>query len=154
MHTRLSLGLATITLIAAACTAGGDALTLTDLENESILAASIPGLSGKRITEERAGSNPGLTQLMNVSGSWEAASVNLAQAVQAHGWTVESINCVGTGNDVIATKLVKGQWVLLESGAGTRAAGIILGIHPNQNPPDGDPDIDNRCAAALINAVS
>ncbi len=140
--------------IAVACSSGGDALTLDDLEKESILEANIPGLSGKRIAEERSGADPRLTQLMDVAGSWEEASVKLAEAVQAHGWTVESINCVGTGNDVIATKLVGGQWVLLESGAGTRAAGIILRLHPTQRPPGDEPDLDNRCPRALIDALS
>lgn len=94
-----------------------------------------------------------VTQLMEVSGNWEAASVELARTVQAHGWAVESINCVATGNDVIGKKQIGGQWVLLESGAGTRGAGIILRLDPSQQPP-GSFGVEGRCPAALLAAVS
>lgn len=140
-------------LALAACSSGSDRVTLAILQNESILEASIPGLSGKLISDEQSGSRPTLTQLMDVSGSWEAASVRLAETVAAHGWTVESINCVGTGNDVIAKKLVDGQWILLESGAGTRGAGIILSLDPSQSAPR-SLSVEGRCPTALINAVS
>ena len=130
-----------------------EGVTLASLRSESILDAAIPGLSAKRITEEQSGTRPKLTQLMDVTGSWETASVKIAEAVQIHGWTVESINCVGTGNDVIAKKLSEGQWMLLESGAGSRAAGIILSLDPGQRAPS-PLTVDGRCPQALINAVS
>jgi len=151
--TCLTLAAASLVLLSTACSAGADGLTLAALQEEPILDATIAGLTAKRITEERSGANPMVTQLMEVRGSWEAASVKLAKAVLAHGWTVESINCVGTGNDVIAKKQIEGQWVLLESGAGTRAAGIILRRDPSQQPPK-SLKLDDRCPAALIAAVS
>ena len=39
----------------------------------------------------------------------------------------------GSGNDVIAKKSISGTWVLLEAGAGTRGAGIILRLDPARN---------------------
>ena len=139
--------------VSAACSSGSDGLTPATLEEEPILDAIIPGLTAKRITDERGGPSPMVTQLMEVSGSRETATVNLADAVLAHGWTVESINCVGTGNDVIAKKLIEGEWALLESGAGTRAAGIILQLDPSQQPPR-SLSVQGRCLAELISAVS
>jgi len=143
---------ALIVLVLAGCSANSG-LGLDSLEAESILSADIPGLSNDRVTDRQNGSSPMITQLSDVAGSWEAASVEIAHAVRRHGWTVDSINCVGTGNDVIAKKQIEGQWVLLESGAGTRGAGIILRLAPTQQAP-GSVDIDSRCSAALIAAVS
>ena len=142
-----------LVVVSAACSSGADGLTLATLEEEPILDAIIPGMTAKRITHEQGGSSPMVTQLMEVSGSWETASVNLAKAVLGHGWTVESINCVGTGNDVIAKKLIADEWALLESGAGTRAAGIILQLDPSQQPPR-SLSVQGRCPAELISAVS
>jgi hypothetical protein len=115
----------------AACGSGG--VDLDTLEGAPILQADIAGLSAGQITSTTPGERATLTKLYDVSGSWEAASVALADAVQAHGWTIESINCVGTGNDVIARKQIEGTWVLLQSGAGTRGAGLILSI--DRTPP-------------------
>ena len=123
--------LLTLLLTLAAC--GGTGVDLNTLENAPILEANIAGLSGGEITDRTAGERATLTKLYEVSGSWEAASVALADAVQAHGWTIESINCVGTGNDVIAKKQIEGTWVLLESGAGAGGAGLILSI--DAEPP-------------------
>lgn len=94
-----------------------------------------------------------MTRLMDVVGDWNEVSVAIARAVRDHGWTVESLNCVGTGNDVIAKKLVDDTWVLLESGAGTRGAGIILRIDPQQVPP-GEFTVTGPCPVALVTAAS
>lgn len=139
-----------IALLVAGCSAGS--LTLDNLKDEAILTADIPGMSDRRITEERSGDWPSLTQFGDVAGDWTAASVALANAVRLHGWTVTSVNCVGTGNDVIAKKEIGGTWVLLESGAGTRGAGIILRRDPSQQPP-GAFGSEGRCPAALLEAA-
>lgn len=132
----------------AACGSGG--VDLDTLENAPILEANIAGLSGGRITERTPGERATLTKLYEVSGSWEAASVALADAVQAHGWTIESVNCVGTGNDVIAKKQIEGTWVLLQSGAGARGAGLILTI--DGTPPNSF-TVTGSCQPAFVKAA-
>ena len=131
----------------AAC--GSESLELSALENSPILQAEIPGFSGGRATERTAGS---ITKLFDVAGSWEDASVALAKAVKAHGWLVESINCVGTGNDVIARRQINGTWVLLESGAGAGGAGMILSIGSNPGSPS-SLEVTGSCPQALIEAA-
>jgi hypothetical protein len=142
-----------LALVSASCSSQPAGPTLADLQGESILSARIAGLSNGRFTEERDGPSPMVTQLRDVAGNWEAASVSLARAVQENGWGVELINCVGTGNDVIAKKQIEGQWVLLESGTGTRGAGIILRIDPAQQPPEPFA-VEGRCPPSLIAAAS
>ena len=142
-----------LALVSASCSSQPAGPTLADLRGESILSARITGLGDGRFTDERAGPSPMVTQLRAVTGSWEAGSVSLAQAVQEHGWGVELINCVGTGNDVIAKKQIEGQWVLLESGTGTRGAGLILRIDPVQQPPE-PLAVEGRCPPSLVAAAS
>ena len=129
---------------------GGESDGTSLLEDSSILVAEIPGLSAGRISDRQTGDRASVTKLYDVSGSWEAASVALADAVQAHGWTIESINCVGTGNDVIAKKQIEGTWVLLQSGAGTRGAGLILSI--DRTPP-APFTVTGSCQAAFVVAA-
>ncbi len=151
---RLALMMASfLALVSASCSSQPAGPTLADLQGESILSARIAGLSNGRLTAERGGPSPMVTQLHDVTGNWEAASVSLAQAVQEHGWGVELINCVGTGNDVIAKKQIEGQWVLLESGTGTRGAGMILRIDPAQQPPE-PLAVEGRCPPSLVAAAS
>jgi len=142
-----------LALLSASCSPRPAGPTLADLRGESILSAQIAGLSNGRLTEERGGSTPMVTQLRDVTGNWATASVSLAQVVQENGWGVELINCVGTGNDVIAKKQIEGHWVLLESGTGTRGAGIILRLDPAQQPP-APLEVEGRCPPSLIAAVS
>jgi hypothetical protein len=89
---------------------------------------------------------------MDVTGDWNAVSVRLAEAARATGWTVTAVNCVGTGNDVIAKKRIGGEWFLLESGAGTRGAGIILRYDPQQQAPEGF-SASGRCPPELVRAA-
>jgi hypothetical protein len=138
-----------VLLTLAAC--GGSGVDLDTLEADPILEATIAGLSAGQITNRTPGERATLTRLYEVSGSWEGASVALADAVQAHGWTIESINCVGTGNDVIAKKQIEGTWVLLESGAGARGAGLILTIDARPPAPF---TVSGSCQPALVKAAS
>ncbi len=109
-------------------------------------------MSSGRITDRQSGDRASVTKLYDVSGSWEEASVALAEAVRAHGWTIESVNCVGSGNDVIAKRRIGDSWVLLQSGAGATGAGIILSIDPNQAPP-APFAVTGSCAQALVGAA-
>jgi len=131
---------------------GGESDGTSLLEDSSILVAEIPGLSAGRISDRQTGDRASVTKLYDVSGSWEEASVALADAVRAHGWTIESINCVGSGNDVIAKRRIGDSWVLLQSGAGARGAGIILSIDPNQLPP-APFTVTGSCSQALVGAA-
>ena len=140
--------LAVLLIALTAC--GGSGVDLDTLENAPILEANIAGLSGGEITNRTAGERATLTKLYEVSGSWEAASVALADAVQAHGWTIESINCVGTGNDVIAKKQIEGTWVLLESGAGAGGAGLIFSIDAEAPAPF---TVTGSCQPAFVKAA-
>lgn len=124
------VGLIVLLVGIGACGGAGD---VTVLEAESMLSVSIPGTAGGRTTTDT--DPPRVTRLFDVTGDWNAVSVAIADAAQAAGWTIESVNCVGTGNDVIARKNVDGTWLLLESGAGTRGAGIIVSIASAQRPP-------------------
>ena len=119
-------------------------------EQESILQIAIPG------TENPTLNTSGTTQtrLLDVTGSWIQVSVDLASIVQREGWQIESLNCVGTGNDVIAKKNVEGQWLLLESGAGERGAGIIVRPDPTQTPPVGGVTITGNCPPQFVDTVS
>ena len=141
--------LVALLLTLAAC--GGSGVDLDTLENAPILEANIAGLSGGQITNPTAGERATLTKLYEVSGSWEEASVALAEAVQAHGWTIESINCVGTGNDVIAKKQIEGTWLLLESGAGAGGAGLILSI---DSTPPAPFTVTGPCQPAFVKAAN
>ncbi len=142
--------LVALAMMLAAC--AGNNAGLDTLEADPLLQADVEGLSAGRITNRTAGERATITKLYEVSGSWEAASVALADAVQAHGWTIESINCVGTGNDVIAKRQIAGTWVLLESGAGTRGAGLILSIDQTKRPP-APSTVIGSCQPALIDAA-
>jgi hypothetical protein len=140
-----------VALLLALTACGGGGVDLDTLESAPILEANIAGLSAGEITNRTPGERATITKLYEVSGSWEAASVALAEAVQAHGWTIESINCVGTGNDVIAKKQIEGTWVLLESGAGARGAGLILTI--DRTPP-APFTVTGSCQPAFVKAAS
>ena len=132
---RRVIGVAVVgALAAAAC--GGDAagVTLEDLEADPVAVATIPGTTNREVTDRRGGADPALTVLMDVPGDWVAVSAAIARTALAGGWTIESINCVGSGNDVIAKKMVEGTWVLLEAGAGKRGAGLILRLDPADSP--------------------
>jgi len=126
-------------LLVLAAVACGDtsspAVTLDELEADPIAVAAIAGTTGRDVTVRRGGTDPELTILMDVPGDWIAVSAAIARAALTGGWTIESVNCVGSGNDVIAKKMISGRWVLLEAGAGTRGAGIILRLDPTGSPP-------------------
>jgi hypothetical protein len=131
-------------LLAAGC--GGDRVAIAD---ESILTRSIAGTSGGAIDVR----GDRVTKLLEVVGDWNDVSVRIAEIAIEEGWTIESINCVGTGNDVIARKNVDGTWLLLESGAGTRGAGLIVSIAADQRGPRAFTD-SGRCPQALLEAAS
>ncbi len=140
----------TLTLMLASC-AGSD-VGVAALAAEPLLEAPIPGWVGGRIVEQTEGERPSITKLFEVDGAWEAASVALALAVREHGWEIERINCVGTGNDVIARKQVDGTWLLLESGAGSKAAGMIVSIDDDQGATEGL-SVGGRCPPELVDAA-
>jgi hypothetical protein len=121
-------------LMLASC-GGSGGVTVQDLEAQPILEFPVAGASNVRKAGTEGGSRPAVTVLADVGGDWGAVSVRLARAVLRDGWTITSINCVGTGNDVIAKKRIGETWVLLESGAGTAGAGIILRYDPQQATP-------------------
>ncbi len=144
--------MAALGLAVAACGGSGERLDLATLEREPILALPVAGTANQRTVASSGGDRPAVTVLADVTGDWSDVSVALARAVRGEGWTITSVNCVGTGNDVIARKLVAGTWVLLESGAGTRGAGVILRADPDQG--DSPPFVaSGRCPAALVEAA-
>ncbi len=154
-HFRLSprrAGAVAMLTLVAACGGSGDALDLAALEREPILTVPVAGTANPRTVDSSGGHRPAITVLADVTGDWGDVSVSLAQAVRREGWTITSVDCVGTGNDVIARKLIAGTWVLLESGAGTRGAGVILRVDPDQG--DSPPVVaSGRCPAALVDAA-
>lgn len=115
---------------------------------EPILQVAIPGTENPVTTT----SGETTTVLMDVPGDWNDVSVELSLAAQRAGWQIESLNCVGSGNDVIAKKLADGRWLLLESGAGERGAGIIVRPAPDQGPP-GRLVVTGRCPRELVESV-
>jgi hypothetical protein len=135
-----------VVIVVAACAGSTDTSVLT---SEPILDAAIPGTAGGRLTVDE--DEPTATKLFDVIGDWTAVSVAIAELVQAEGWTIERINCVGTGNDVIARKQANDTWLLLESGAGTAGAGLILTVAPEQRPP-ADFRSTGPCPQSLIAA--
>ncbi len=135
-----------VAALVSACSGFGAA---DPLGGESILEVEIPGTAGGR-TSSDGGT---ITKLFDVIGDWNQVSVDLAGVAQAEGWTITALNCVGTGNDVIAKKQVDGEWLLLESGAGERGAGLILRRDPAQSPPD-RLSVTGRCPQALVAAAS
>jgi hypothetical protein len=137
-----------IFVVAAACAAN----TGVDLESEPILHIDIPGWSGGEITERSGGASPSITKLYDATGSWESASVALAETVRGLGWRIQSINCVGTGNDVIALHQVGDEWILLESGVGTRGAGMILSI-TSERPTSSSLQVSGSCALEFVAAA-
>ena len=122
-------------LAAAACSGGDDGITLDQLRAEPILSVDLSGADTGRVADEQGGADPMVMVLFDVAADWRDVAVDLADRVGAAGWTVETVNCVATGYDVIARKEIAGEWVLLESGAGTRGAGIILRRDPAQRAP-------------------
>lgn len=140
-------------MAAAACATTTGEVDVRALESEPILETQFAGATASRTSRGRDAAGPTVTRLMEVVGDWDAVSVAIARAVREHGWAVETVNCVGSGNDVIAKKLLGDTWVLLESGAGTRGAGIILRIDPDQRPP-GDFTVTGPCSPALVAAAS
>ena len=119
------------------------------ISRESILQVPIPGTAAASTST----SGDTVTRLLDVTGSWVQVSVDLSLTVQREGWQVDSLNCVGTGNDVIAKKRVSDRWLLLESGAGERGAGIIVRPDPGQLPP-GELVVTGNCPRALVDSVS
>ena len=143
---------AALVVALAACTSGVvDRSPERDgpIAGQSILSVDIPGTADGQVSTAADGS---VTKLFDVTGDWEEVSIGIAGIAQDEGWTVSSLNCVGTGNDVIAKKLVDGQWLLLESGAGERGAGVIVSLAPQQVPP-GTLTVTGRCPDALVRAV-
>jgi hypothetical protein len=139
--------------VLGACSGGSsDGLTLSALEHDPILDRDIAGTTNPRTTETRSGDQPGITVLMDVTGDWNAVSAAIAEAARTSGWTITSVNCVGTGNDVIAKKQIDDTWALLESGAGTRGAGIIIRYDPQQRGP-GSFSASGPCPAELVAAA-
>ena len=133
--------LAWVLAFVSACSGGGDGVALAD---ESILQALVPGTSNSRI---ESSSPQQVTRLMDVTGDWNRVSVDLARLAREHGWDVTSVNCVGTGNDVVGYKQVDGEARLLESGAGTRGAGIIVSA---TNSVGSGFSSSGRCPLALV----
>lgn len=150
---RVVVVVAVFWFIVAACAGGDEGVTLDDLEADPVAIATIPGTTNRRVTDRRSGADPGFTVLMDVPGDWVAVSAALARTALASGWTIESLNCVGSGNDVIGKKSISGTWVLLEAGAGTRGAGIILGLDPADSPP-GPFSVSGRCDPGFVAAAS
>ena len=130
----------------AACAGSSDDGTLT---GESLLAVDIPGTSGGETSVAPDGA---VTKLFDVAGDWSVLGVELARIVQAEGSTITALNCVGTGNDIIANKRVDDEWLLLESGAGGRGAGIIVSRDLSQQPP-GPLIVTGRCPRGLVDAA-
>jgi hypothetical protein len=141
-----------VALLGACANGSSDGLTLSALEADAILDQTIAGTTNPRTTDTQSGERPSLTVLMDVTGDWNAVSGELAEAARATGWTITSVNCVGTGNDVIAKKQIDGTWALLESGAGTRGAGIIIRYDPDQRSP-GAFSVSGRCPTLLVAAA-
>lgn len=141
------MAIATLATITAACGAlsAGDEI----IGSESILQVAIPGTSGGSTTLASDGT---ATKLFDVTGDWSLVSVELARIVQREGWTITALNCVGTGNDVIAQKQVAGEWLKLESGAGVRGAGIIVSRDASQDPPS-RLSVTGRCPQALVDVA-
>jgi hypothetical protein len=134
-----------LVFLAAAC-GGGDRAAV---ESRSILTRSIGGTSGGSVDVD----GDRVTQLLDVIGDWNAVSVQIAEVALDEGWEIESINCVGTGNDVIARKEVDGTSLLLEAGAGTRGAGLIVSVPPDQRGPGAFSE-SGRCPPELRAAAA
>ena len=117
--------------------------------SESVLQVEIPGTTDRTVTT----SGDTVTKLFDVAGDWIQVSVDIAHIVQREGWQIESVNCVGTGNDVVAKRNDNGEWLLLESGAGERGAGIIVRPDPAQAPPSPF-TVTGRCPVQLVNAAN
>ncbi len=142
-----------LAVLALSCGSGSEGtLTTEDLRDDPLLGAELAGTANPRIADETSGDRPGVTVLMDVTGDWNAVSVELAEAAQVAGWTITAVNCVGSGNDVIGKKQVDGTWLLLEAGAGTRGAGIIIRYDPEQRAPDAFASF-GRCPDALVIAA-
>lgn len=148
----LKLVLLALSLLIGSCGSPGG-LDLGALEAEPILRFAIPGVADPVTAATQAGERPGVTVLADVTGDWNQVSVEIARAVRAEGWRITAVNCVGTGNDVIAKKQIEETWVLLESGAGTRGAGIILSYDPDQALPAAFA-VTGPCPPALVAAAS
>ncbi len=131
---------------------GGGGADVDALQSRPILEAVVPGFVDGYISEISDGDDPSVTKLYEVDGSWESASVALAGVVRQYGWQIERINCVGTGNDVIARREVEGTWLLLQSGTGTRGAGMILSVDADQGPTAAL-TVGGSCPQALIDAA-
>lgn len=131
-----------IVALAAGC--GGDEQTGRD----SIFGVDIPGTANPSTST----SGNTVTKLFDVTGDWTEVSVVIAETAKREGWRIESVNCVGTGNDVIAKKDDNGTWLLLESGAGERGAGIIVRPDPAQSGP-APFTVSGRCPSQLVDAA-
>jgi hypothetical protein len=111
-----------LVLVTNGCGGAGERTSLAD---EGILAAAVPGTANSRIDSQ---TDSRVVRLMDVTGDWNQVSVDIARLARQHGWNITSVNCVGTGNDVIAYKEAGDEVWLLESGAGTRGAGLIVSV--------------------------
>ena len=143
---------AILVVATAACSTEPAGLTVEQLRAEPILSLELRGAGAGSITDQQDGSNPMATVLFDVEGDWRQVAVELAVQVREAGWTVENVNCVATGHDVIGRKELAGEWVLLESGAGTRGAGIILRRDPAQQPPQAFA-VTGSCPSDLVRAA-
>lgn len=141
------MAIAALAMTAGACgtRSAGDGT----IASESILRVAIPGTSGGSTSTASDGT---VTKLFDVMGDWSLVSVELARIVQREGWTITAVNCVGTGNDVIAQKRVAGEWLKLESGAGGRGAGIIVSRDRSQRPAS-PLSVTGRCPRALVDVA-
>ncbi len=139
------------TLLGLAVVACADSSAATDLAALPVMSAPVAGTTNSFVETNPDGK---VFRQMDVTGEWNAVSASIADVVQAHGWTIESINCVGTGNDVISRKQVDGRWILMEAGAGETIAGMILSVPTDQRPARTPLEVTGRCPQVLVAAAS
>ncbi len=145
---RLSVLVAGLGMVAVACGGAADVPALGELP---ILSAPWPG-TGPPVREVDDADH--VVELRRVEGDFEVVSAELVRLVRAQGWTVTSVRCVGTGNDVIAVReIALGAWAKLQSGAGTAGAGMILTPTDPVAPLPLAPTVQGQCSATFLTAV-